>query len=480
MRSIGHYLESRLYVGFTVVLALGSLALAGAMHFFDVREFDGALKTQAEILSQFIFEHPGAIEVDFADEYLPEFERADAPDYFQVRFADGALIERSALLSTNDLPFFPGRTEPLFRDLVLPDGRPGRLVQLALAPRTDVRAVDEDETDLTPIPAGLDGARPTVVLTVAWGRKALDAVLLTVSFIVAAEMLVLIGLLAFLVHRFLRRGFRPIAEMNAQIRELGPRALDRRVQLPVVPAELQPVLAALNGFLDDLQNAFARERRFTSDVAHELRTPIAEFRLACEIGGKWPDDARLVQARFAEMREASLDMERKVNGLLQLSRLDQNAVAAECRSVPLRAFVQAAWERLGGPEPRRFDNRLPPAAAVRTDPEKLGMIVENLLRNARDYSPADATVAVYPDPAGDSDYAICFANPAPDLAPADLDHLFERFWRKDAARSSGQRFGLGLSIVKALADLLDVRIQTRLAPDGTFVVRLAFPRREDS
>ncbi|NCA83405.1 MAG: HAMP domain-containing histidine kinase, partial [Opitutae bacterium] len=193
-----------------------------------------------------------------------------------------------------------------------------------------------------------------------------------------------------------------------------------------------------------------------------------------------PELLKDVQARFAEMREASLDMERKVNGLLQLSRLDQNAVAAECRSVPLRAFVQAAWERLGGPEPRRFDNRLPPAAAVRTDPEKLGMIVENLLRNARDYSPADAAVAVYPDPAGDSDYAICFANPAPDLAPADLDHLFERFWRKDAARSSRQRFGLGLSIVKALADLLDVRIQTRLAPDGTFVVRLAFPRREDS
>ena len=99
MRSIGHYLESRLYVGFTAVLVLGSLALAGAMRFLDVREFDAALKTQAEILSQFIFEHPGAIEVDFADEYLPEFERADAPGYFQVRFADGVVPADKDLLS---------------------------------------------------------------------------------------------------------------------------------------------------------------------------------------------------------------------------------------------------------------------------------------------------------------------------------------------------------------------------------------------
>jgi hypothetical protein len=193
VRSIGFYLQKRLFWGSTLVLAAGSVALAMAMRFLDVREFDAALKTKAETLSQLIFRHPQDIEVDFADEYLPEFEREENPDYFQVRFVDGTPIERSGRLGGFDLPFFPDRLgEPVFRAVKLPDGRRGRCVQIGVMPRTDEWAVDEDETDLVALPEGLDDSRPYVVLAVAWGRQPLDVVLLTIYLIVLGEMILLI------------------------------------------------------------------------------------------------------------------------------------------------------------------------------------------------------------------------------------------------------------------------------------------------
>ena len=72
---------------------------------------------------------------------------------------------------------------------------------------------------------------------------------------------------------------------------------------------------------------------------------------------------------------------------------------------------------------------------------------------------------------------MCISNPAPDLEPADLSRLFDRFWRKDAARTGGQHAGLGLSIVRALADVLDVQMVVDLSPDKVFSVRLRFPGR---
>ena len=479
MRSIGFYLQKRLFWGFTLVLAAGSVALAVAMRFLDVREFDAALKTKAETLSQLIFRHPQAIEVDFADEYLPEFEREENPDHFQVRFVDGTPIERSGRLGGFDLPFFPDRIgETVFRDVKLPDGRRGRCVQIGVMPRTDEWAVDEDETDLVALPEGLDDSRPYVVLAVAWGRQPLDVVLLTIYLIVLGEMILLILILMGVVHAFLRRGFRPIEQMNEQIRELGPKTLDRRVRLPSTPAELQPVLGALNGFLDDLQSAFARERRFTSNVAHELRTPVAEFRLACEIGAQWPEDPVLVRTRFEELRQSALDMERKVNGLLELSRLDRNAVSVKPSPVRLRTFAQERWEcaaGAGNPLCLRLDNRIPEAAEVLSDEFLLDIALGNLLQNALTYSRPDTTVILDWTAAPEGGGVLGVSNQTDHLEPKDLENLFERFWRKDPARTGGERFGLGLSIVQALAERLGLDIQADLDADRRLTLRLAFP-----
>ncbi|MGH9390553.1 MAG: sensor histidine kinase, partial [Vicinamibacteria bacterium] len=109
-----------------------------------------------------------------------------------------------------------------------------------------------------------------------------------------------------------------------------------------------------------------------------------------------------------------------------------------------------------------------------TDPEKFALMVSNLLSNAVAYSPAGSTVVCASEET-DGRVSVSFSNRAENLEPQDLAVMFDRFWRKDEARAEGRNVGLGLALVRALADLLEIEIQTRLDPDRTFRITLSRP-----
>jgi len=254
--------------------------------------------------------------------------------------------------------------------------------------------------------------------------------------------------------------------------------MHRRVNLSAVPGELDAVVSSLNRLLDKLETSLQRERRFTSDVAHELRTPVAEFRAACEVGAKWANDPALVERRFGNLRESAVNMERILSDLLDLSRLDRGTVQLEFKSTGIAALVDSCWERVcnSGIGPgRRFDNRVDRSLRLNTDPHKLEQIVLNLLNNAARYSSPGATILGESRQVSGGGWELNFSNPTQGFDQEDLRHIFERFWRKDAARTAGGHAGLGLSIVQALADTLGIQVAADLADNGVFSIRLGFP-----
>jgi two-component system sensor histidine kinase QseC len=107
----------------------------------------------------------------------------------------------------------------------------------------------------------------------------------------------------------------------------------------------------------------------------------------------------------------------------------------------------------------------------------LEQIIFNLLSNATCYSPPGSTVVCESRHTASDVWELRISNPTDALEQEDLPHIFERFWRKDTARTGGLHSGLGLSIVQALADALGVEVVADLTPDNVFTVRLRFPAR---
>ena len=367
-----------------------------------------------------------------------------------------------------------------FLDLGLPDGRRGRLVQIAITPRAD--AVDEEAETMEQDPQAyfeisptLDPASVSVILSVARSREDFDALLTSLYLMFAGIGALLLLGIGILVRLTVSSGLAPIDAINKQICAIGPAAFERRIRLPFAPKELQTILHALNGLLERLQNTFERERRFSSNVAHELRTPVAELRSACEVGGKWPEDTASSQQFFSDIREIALQMEKTVTNLLMLARCDNGTATVNKEQVQIEPLIRQCWDRSlekVRAKQLRLDFRVNPNMAVNTDREKFEMIIRNLLENAIAYSAPGTAITCMADNT-DPDIDLVIENQAVGLAKEDLAHIFERFWRKDSARGKSHS-GLGLSIVKVLCELLGISLRVELKEEALFAVRLSF------
>ena len=294
----------------------------------------------------------------------------------------------------------------------------------------------------------------------------------------AAVDVLLTGLIALLVSGALRKGLQPLSDLNRQIAGLGPEALDRRILLPDAPAEIAVFPSTVNSVMEALHAAFVRERRFTGDVAHELRTPVAEFRAACEVGAKWSDDPALVRRRFENLQESAVNMERMLTHLLELSQLDSGTVRAQPAATGIASLVDFCWFRVcseGIGSGHRLESSIDRSLNLTTDPVILEQIVFNLLNNAACYSPPGSAVVCKSGRISNDEWELRISNPTDALKQEDIPHLFERFWRKDTARTGGLHSGLGLSIVQALADALGIEVVANLTADKVFTVQLRFP-----
>ncbi len=480
MKSIRQYLFARLVWGSVVILVVSNIVLGLLMRHLDIVEFDETLEIKARTLATLVLREDRVIAIDFADQYMREFQSTEEPEYFQFRLDDGNTIGRSGMLGDSDLPFDPTlEEEAAFGNLRLPDQRRGRYVQIAFFPREkgEEEVVERDQGFLIPETVALSRT-PFVVLTLARGRGALDALLSKIFRILACTTILLAGLFVISVRTALDKGLYPLVSLDKQIENLRRYGLERRIALPDAPREIAMLPETLNSLLDELQDSFDRERRFVSDAAHELRTPVAEFRAACEVGARWSDDPVLVRRRFENLQQSSGNMEKMLNALLELSQFDSGQIRVSKTDISIAALLNHCWERALAAEPDRqvqLENLFDSVLQIKTDKLKLELLLSNLLGNALCYSTQGSVVTCAGGKLADGRHELRISNPVHDLVQEDLQHIFERFWRKDAARTGGRHSGLGLSIVKTIAHILDIRMTVELSKDNIFTVCLFLP-----
>jgi signal transduction histidine kinase len=282
--------------------------------------------------------------------------------------------------------------------------------------------------------------------------------------ILAAGVAILV-LLAGLVGTVLaRRALRPVGQASEAARSLAEGLLETR--LPVEGQDefgswaqsFNEMAAALERKIADLSAAQARERRFTADVAHELRTPltalVGEASLLAEHLDRMPGDSR----RPAELLIADVGRLRHlVEDLMEISRFDAGAEGVHSEPVALRSLVAATIAARGWNGRVRLDGD---DLSVTSDPRRLERIVANLVDNAFQHGGSEVAVGIGRQ--GDT-AEVEVADDGPGIPAEHRPHVFERFYKADAARSGGGT-GLGLAIAQENARLLGGEIEVWSEP----------------
>ena len=474
-------LRGRLFVfligGTALVLLVAGFILRTIVADALQREFDRTLLARARGLVALTEQEGDQVEFEFQSEHMPEFAAGAEPEYFELWLADGSLIQRSPSFDTSDqmraasLVKSPHpATTPTSGTFASPMAA-GDARSRSTSCRPWIRRTCRAEGR----PAPEASSRSAATLLVAREREQLDAAIRRLELTVATLGIGLMLALAGLTQLALRVGLRSLDRLTGQVRALDVSSLDARVDVTKPPREIAVVVEQVNALLVRLEAGFTRERRLSSDIAHELKTPIAELRNLSEVGARWPEDRATVRQFFEDAGAVAQQMERIVVHLLALARYDEGRERVFTAPVQVAEVVDAAWKPLAREAlAKRLELRqeISPVLRLETDPEKFALIVANLLSNAVAYSPPGTVVTCASEETRER-VSVSFVNRAGNLEPADLAVMFDRFWRKDEARAGGRNVGLGLALVRALADLLGIRIETRLDPDRTFRVTLS-------
>jgi two-component system sensor histidine kinase QseC len=469
MRSLRGRLTVGLLIGTSLLLAAGGLVLNHVISSHLRRDYDAALVARARSLASLTEQKSGRVWLQFTDEAMPDFASKQNPDYFQIWLANGRVIERSRSLGSRNLP----RTgapfdKPVLSDLTLPDTRRGRRIEITFHPLSEEEEDRLRDSEQSSGPSDADDLAVTLVL--AHGREELDAFLLSIQVTLALVALGLLAATAILVKAVIGVGLAPLDNLGLRLESMGAESLGETLNAAGAPAELVPMIRHLNGLLARLNESFAREKSFSSNLAHELRTPLAELRAVAEVALKWPEDSTSGPEALEEVRAIGLQMESVVVNLLALARSEERESffqASQLSEVPVRELAAGCWSAFSSRAEEKgmqFHLDIAEGLTVATDREKLGLILSNLLANAVAHGSAGCAVSCSATASG-REFALRVSNFTDALTHDDLPRIFDRFWRKDPARSGGQHTGLGLALVAALCELLELRRTARL--DGS-------------
>jgi len=268
----------------------------------------------------------------------------------------------------------------------------------------------------------------------------------------------------------LSRELRPLKKLSQTLRVRTPDATDR-LATQGVPIEVRPVVDALNQLFARTQAMMARERRFTSDAAHELRSPLTALKVQTEVAQLSLDDPQ-AQAKALTQLHAGIDRaSRLVEQLLTLSRLDSLESLDDVEPLNMADLLQSVVmdsyhpAQQAGIEIRL--NILDPQVTRTGQQLLLSLLVRNLLDNAVRYSPRGSRVEVTLDT-----HSVIVRDNGPGIAPDALTRIGERFYRPPGQDQTGS--GLGLSIVKRIAALHRMTVTLGNGQDGGFEARISW------
>ena len=294
-------------------------------------------------------------------------------------------------------------------------------------------------------------------------------------------------------YRFTRRVLLPVRRITGTVKEIRADAdLSRRVGLtdadngkaPVHRDEFYALAETFDGMLEELEEVFRREQRFTSDASHELRTPVSVILAQCDAMLSDESLKEEQRSQLALIRRKAAGMSDMISQLLFLSRADQGRQPIHRERLDLSELTEMIVEEQqmladGSGRGIRIESRISPGVEADADETLYIRMVSNLLSNAVRYSYDGGKVEVILEER-DGEVRGRVKDHGAGIAAEDLPRIWERFYRADSSRTETSHSGLGLSMVRWIAHAHggDVSVASEAGKGSEFA--FYFPAREEN
>jgi heavy metal sensor kinase len=272
------------------------------------------------------------------------------------------------------------------------------------------------------------------------------------------------------------RALRPIAEISRAAQEISAGDLSQRINASETESELGQLATVLNSTFTRLDTAFAQQKQFTSDAAHELRTPVSVILTQIQSTLNKERSGAEYRETLEACQRAAQRMRKLIESLLELARLDASQAAAKREPMDLSRCVAECIELVRPLADERkitLDSELATAPCT-GDTDQLALVITNLLANAVHHNREGGEVRVSTG-IENSFATVTVADNGPGIAAEHLPHIFDRFYRADTARTSSQGLtGLGLAITKSIVEAHGgmIEVTSELGKGSSFTVRL--------
>ena len=285
-------------------------------------------------------------------------------------------------------------------------------------------------------------------------------------------------LLSFLFSLLLTKNtIKPVTKITRAAQTMTTENLDGQLPLTGRGDEIDELSSTFNDLFLRIKADFDRERQFSSDVSHELNTPLTVISGQAGLLLRWgKDNPEQLEKSLNAIKDEAKSMHAIIENLLQISRIESGRIKPQiCQVDVAELFARVEGEFSAVAPAVKFEIECPPSVTIETDPEMLHQILTVLVSNSAKFAGSECQIRLTTVRKEDGQLVISESDDGPGISDEALPHIFERFYRADEAhtRSAGGS-GLGLAIAKTLCDALGAEISAGNLETGGAVFRLVF------
>ncbi len=254
------------------------------------------------------------------------------------------------------------------------------------------------------------------------------------------------------------------------------RDLSKRIETSTRPDELHNLELTLNSMLEKLEETFEKQKRFSADASHELRTPIAVINGYLDVLNKWgKDDPEVLEESITTMKEEIINMKRLSENLLMMSRLDFKKYNFEWEEVDLNKVLKKVTEDFTMTAKKmNIEFQEKDSAKIQGDHSLLLQMFRSVMENAVKYTSEKGNIVISLNKNNDK-AVIKISDDGIGIPEKDLDKIFESFYRVDKGRDREKGgTGLGLSMVKQISDLHSGKVEAESAVGKGTTIKFEF------